>query len=380
MTELTVEDLENAALDTQTIADVANVTNSDLTTINRANVVINTLLGQLSLIGYIPPFEYIDGSTIVAFNLGDNLVTINRLGIVYAPLPSALPFTTTGTWVGVDEDKFFVVQISATNVENLNTLSGVDPSTENTLGLFSGDTIQDDQSNKGAMQDLETAVDDNIEDIGFLEADVADLETNVANLILLTGQPENSSDMGVFTGGILDDNEVLTFLLQQLSDAVEAVSTQVRGCFLRLTDDQEFTVGANTYETIIWTSEVNDTDALHDLSINPSRITVPAGFTRIKLTTNVNMVTTLNVINTGGIFMKNGIIDFIGNCPQGNNIDQASAPLETNSVIITTPWLEVVEGDYFEVQGYHTSNFTQNFQGGVVANACWVNAELGNSI
>lgn len=60
-----------------------------------------------SQIGYETPVLYEGG---IQFGLGDNTKTIDRDGIVYAPLPSELPFTTTGTWAGDDEDKFFVVQ------------------------------------------------------------------------------------------------------------------------------------------------------------------------------------------------------------------------------------------------------------------------------
>lgn len=72
----------------------------------------NTLQGQLKLLGFIPPVVY---QASIVFGLSDNTITIDRNGIVYAPLPSALPILTSGTWVGDDEDKFFVVQGITTN-------------------------------------------------------------------------------------------------------------------------------------------------------------------------------------------------------------------------------------------------------------------------
>lgn len=74
---------------------------------DRLGVTRSTLAGQLKKLGYEPPVVY---AGLIAFTASDNTKTIDRNGIVYAPLPSELPFTTSGTWVSDDEDKFFVVQ------------------------------------------------------------------------------------------------------------------------------------------------------------------------------------------------------------------------------------------------------------------------------
>ncbi len=77
------------------------------TWIDRLGSTRSTLAGQLKKLGFEPP-ELYAGS--IAFTVSDNTKTIDRNGIVYAPLPSEIPFTTTGTWSGDDEGKFFVVQ------------------------------------------------------------------------------------------------------------------------------------------------------------------------------------------------------------------------------------------------------------------------------
>jgi len=90
--EVTILQLQNAALDAETLAEVCMVGYTADTTTNRDGDVINTLQGQLKLLGYIPPIAYA-GS--IAFLGTENTKTIERSGIVYAPLPSALPFTTS---------------------------------------------------------------------------------------------------------------------------------------------------------------------------------------------------------------------------------------------------------------------------------------------
>ncbi|GAF84576.1 unnamed protein product, partial [marine sediment metagenome] len=82
------------------------------TTLTPDSVTINTLRGQLALLGFQAP-ELYAGS--IVFGVNDATKTIDRNGIVYAPLATALDpsgFTTTGTWVADDEDKFFPIQIS----------------------------------------------------------------------------------------------------------------------------------------------------------------------------------------------------------------------------------------------------------------------------
>ena len=74
---------------------------------NRSGVTLDTLTEALQKIGYQPPVAYASG---ISFTINDRTKTIERGSIVYAPLGSEIPFTTSGTWASDDEDKFFAVQ------------------------------------------------------------------------------------------------------------------------------------------------------------------------------------------------------------------------------------------------------------------------------
>lgn len=104
-TTITSAELTGLNSDIQTIDDV--VESSLDTTTTKNGKTINTLLGQLKLLGYLPPVTYAGA---IAFGSNDNTKTIDRNGIIYAPKPSELPFTTSGTWAADDENKFFVIQ------------------------------------------------------------------------------------------------------------------------------------------------------------------------------------------------------------------------------------------------------------------------------
>lgn len=70
------------------------------------------------------------------------------------------------------------------------------------LGVFSGATIADNETVKGALQDLETAHEE--------------VDQNVDDLITLSGVAENSQDLGTFTGAVISDNSTVKNALQEL--------------------------------------------------------------------------------------------------------------------------------------------------------------------
>lgn len=100
-----------------------------------------------------------------------------------------------------------------TNVDDLITLTGIAENTSN-LGTFTGAIINDSQNIKGALQQLETR----IESEALL---VDELQANEADLVALTGVAENSANLGTFTGTTIDDGRTIKQALQQLEDAAE---------------------------------------------------------------------------------------------------------------------------------------------------------------
>ena len=76
------------------------------------------------------------------------------------------------------------------------------------LGTFSGSTISDNISVKAALQELELAHEE--------------VDQNVDDLITLSGMPENSTDLGTFTGSVISDNTNVKNALQELEAKDEA--------------------------------------------------------------------------------------------------------------------------------------------------------------
>jgi len=141
---ISVEDLENAKLDVTTIAEVSNVGTIAETTTNRNGDIIDTITGRLNRLDWLPAVAYGGG---IGFTVNDGTKTIERSGFVYAPRNSEIPFTTTGTWVGDDEDKFFLIPGQSGGgtgggLEVTESHTGDFTLTANLLGLAEGTTIQ----------------------------------------------------------------------------------------------------------------------------------------------------------------------------------------------------------------------------------------------
>lgn len=110
---ITTQDFDNAERDLKTVSATSNSRDPDtLVPINnystRLGGQVDTLVGRLAKLGYLPPLDYVPA---IIFSLNDNTKTIEREGFIYAPLPSELPFTTSGNWA-TDSASFFVVQNS----------------------------------------------------------------------------------------------------------------------------------------------------------------------------------------------------------------------------------------------------------------------------
>lgn len=129
MTQITVADLDNAKLDVDTIAGIAN--SSGVSVVDRLGATRLTVNEAVRRMGYQAPVTY--ASSIIMSTLTQ---TVDYLGVVYAPLPTMIPFTTSGTF---ETTKFYVIQNNEI-VKKYNTYADL---------LASGGTILD-----GARADM----------------------------------------------------------------------------------------------------------------------------------------------------------------------------------------------------------------------------------
>ena len=125
----------------------------------------------------------------------------------------------------INDDENFVTTITnlidanETHIDNVATLTGVAKDSAN-LGTFTGSTIADSATLKAALQALETAL-----ELKAATSVVTEIDTNVDDLISLTGVAEQQTGLGTFTGSTISDGANIKDALQDLETAAEAAAS-----------------------------------------------------------------------------------------------------------------------------------------------------------
>ena len=129
-------------------------------------------------------------------------------------------------------------------------------------------------------------------------------------------------------------------------------------------------IANTTWTTITWSAEVFDEANAANLGSSSSRITVPAGFTKMRLKANGHFASTATASIRGLRFLKNGAALILGAELKNNPLSNIA------TVNINTPWLPVAAGDYFEVQAYHSEGAALNFNSNETLYPCAFEAEF----
>ncbi len=145
----------------------------------------------------------------------------------------------------------------------------------------------------------------------------------------------------VVTGNLKSGKFILRGRRKKEAFSVLTNAGASRGALVSLSADEATANGVA--EIIDWDVEIDDPEGMHD-GVNPSRLTVPAGVSKVVL--KAQAVWTSN--STNGRFMtlfKNGSNNLGGFRVQSRNAGGSTAPH-----ILVSPELSVAPGDYFEIQ------------------------------
>ena len=114
-----------------------------------------------------------------------------------------------------------LISANEVHVDNMATLTGV-AKDDTTLGTFTGSTIGDSVDIKSALQALETS----LETKG--DATLLSQTTSKANdLVLLSGMPAGSGNLGTFTGSTISDDTTVKSALQELETEIARVDADI---------------------------------------------------------------------------------------------------------------------------------------------------------
>jgi len=129
--------------------------------------------------------------------------------------------------------------------------------------------------------------------------------------------------------------------------AFEPIDPATKGALVHKTANQSIT--ATTTTTLTWDTETSgyDTDGFHDNTTNNSRLTVPSGCTRARLSFNVKTPSAagqmIAVVSMNGAQGIPGLPMYENDTPGTDNLNGFGA------------WIDVVAGDYFELDFYQGS-------------------------
>lgn len=123
-----------------------------------------------------------------------------------------------------------------------------------------------------------------------------------------------------------------------------------KGVLLHNTVNQSAPISTDL--VIVYDTQVYDTDNFWDSGVT-SKITIPAGITKVKLSARV-------------VFGDNQVGDRTVSIAKNGSVSYAGLPRSTttptsagfHSMLIDTPVLEVTEGDYFQLIANQTSDVT----------------------
>ena len=177
-------------------------------------------------------------------------------------------------YIGSDKADLSVVNEIDANVDDLITLSGVAENSTD-LGTFTGSTIADSETVKGALQDLETEV-----ETKAATSVVNEIDANVDDLITLSGVAENSTDLGTFTGGIITDSSDIKTALQELETEVESLESATDLDIAGDTGTGGILLDSETLTIAGTANEIETSMAANTLTVGlPASITVASNIT-----------------------------------------------------------------------------------------------------
>ena len=194
------------------------------------------------------------------------------------------------------------IAANTTDISNLETLSGVAGATD--LGTFSGGTIADNNDVKGALQEVETAIEGNDTDIAANAVAITSNDTDIGNLETLSGAG-GATDLGTgFTGSTITNNTTIAGALQDLETALETAEAASDDAneinYSNATSGLTATHVQDALDEIDGNVDGNDTDIanLETLSGVAGATDLGTGFTGSTITDNTTITGALQDLET----------------------------------------------------------------------------------
>jgi len=271
---------------------------------------------------------------------------------------------TNFTSTGIDDNATAIaLTINASNnILIAGTVDGRDLATDGTKL----DNIEDNATEDQTNIEIKTAYEANTNTNEFSDSE----QTNLGNQSgTNTGDMSNAQVKTAYEAN-LNTNEFSDTEQSKLAgiETGAEVNASFRGCLVYLTTN--FVLPSSAYTPLGFAEEEYDTDSIHSTVTNNSRLIVPAGVTRVRLTGNVIMAGGSSGISQVNI-NKNGTNNFMGSAEHRRALNTTVLPASNMS----TPVLSVTAGNYFELVVLQTSGADTTAYGGAFTST-WFAMEI----
>lgn len=198
-----------------------------------------------------------------------------------------------------------------------------------------------------------------------------------------TAATVNRSSTDTFIGGAtsitLQQGESITLQTDTTGAIWNIKSNYVpfKGCFITLDTNQS--ISNNTQTAIIFdtgnATEVYDYGGFHDLATNPTRLTIPTGVSKVRITAQGYFDTLAGITNAGQLNLSlriDGSATINGTSIADTYYMDSIGAAQINRLNFISPILEVSAASYIELYCYQTTGAALNMSAG----ATWVALEV----
>jgi len=152
---------------------------------------------------------------------------------------------------------------------------------------------------------------------------------------------------------------------------LDAKAPAFKGSLVYIDGNQSIANNDGT-EKIAFDQESYDTSTIHDTVTNNSRLTVPAGVTKVRLTAGLSFAANATGYRSAS-FHKNGVSTYVG-LVSAQELSPTAGQFA--NLYLTSPVLTVVATDYFELFCFQNSGGALNAQGTADGRLTWFAMEL----
>lgn len=238
--------------------------------------------------------------------------------------------------VGLRDEAATSATAAATSESNAAT-SETNASTSETNALDSAN-----DANKWATEAEDVQVDDGVNPVGFSAFHWSEKAAAASGGDTVKISP-NDTTAAELVSKITASSPIVVTEINDGGNEILNITKPFRGALV--SDTSGTAISDDVATALPFDTEAYDTDTIHDNATNNTRLTVPSGVTKVRVSGNFEAIYTASSVDIWVTIRKNGSFTYVGVPYYTSSIDSSTF----HAANISSPPLEVTAGDYFEM-------------------------------